>query len=85
MHPRGRRSRRGADDPRERIAGGWDEYLDAAADAGRRAPAAATRVEIAQEWDAPGARRLADGADAAVFAAEPATADEAYPTPGVMR
>ncbi|MBF9337734.1 hypothetical protein G3N30_16560, partial [Microbacterium lacticum] len=28
-------------------------------------------------WDAPGARRLADGADAAVFAAEPATADEA--------
>ena len=28
-----RRSRRGADDPRERIAGGWDEYLDAAADA----------------------------------------------------
>lgn len=72
-----RRSRRGADDPRERIAGGWDEYLDAAADAGRRAPAAATRVEIAQAWDAPGARRLADGADAAVFAAEPATADEA--------
>ena len=72
-----RRSRRTADDPRERIAGGWDEYLDAAADAGRRAPGSATRVEIAQTLDAPVAARLAAGADAAVFSAEPATDDEA--------
>ena len=70
-------SRRTADDPRERIAGGWDEYLDAAADAGRRAPGSATRVEIAQTLDAPVAARLAAGADAAVFSAEPATDDDA--------
>jgi len=72
-----RRTRRTAGGPRDRIAGGWDEYLDAAADAGRPAPVGATRLEVAQAWDAPAAARLADGADAAVFAAEPPTDDDA--------
>ena len=53
--PRGRRARRrrvagarrrsGA--PAARIAGGWDEYVDAAVDAGREAPRALTRRELA--------------------------------------
>ena len=40
-----RRGRRGAHLPADRIAGGWDEYVDAAIDAGRDGPASLTRTE----------------------------------------
>jgi len=72
-----RRSRRRAVGPAERIAGGWDEYLDAAVDAGRRAPASATRSEVAVLHASPAALTLARSADEAVFSAAAATADEA--------
>jgi len=72
-----RRGRRAAPQPADRIAGGWEEYLDAAADAGRRAPRAATRTEVAAALDAPAAGVLADGADAAVFSSSVTTADDA--------
>lgn len=62
-----RRGRRTAGPPADRVAGGWDEYLDAAADAGRRAPVAATRNEIAALHATPAARVLAVTADRAVF------------------
>lgn len=69
-----RRRRRGADRPADRVAGGWEEYLDAAVDAGRRAPAASTRTEIAALHASPGAAVLATSADEAVFSA--ATVEE---------
>lgn len=72
-----RRQRRIAGGPSERIAGGWDEYLDAATDAGRRSPVAATRAEIAASLDAPGAAELAVGADRAVFSEGTATEEDA--------
>ena len=72
-----RRSRRGADEPAARIVGGWDEYLDAAADAGHRAPAAATRLEVAGGLGQDAAPGLAVAADRAVFSDGGATADDA--------
>ncbi|WP_431801804.1 transglutaminase domain-containing protein [Microbacterium sp. bgisy203] len=72
-----RRGRRRADAAADRIAGGWEEYLDAAADAGRRGPAKATRTEIAAALDAPAAETLARDADAAVFSTEVVTDDDA--------
>lgn len=72
-----RRSRRGADEPAARIVGGWDEYLDAAADAGHRAPAAATRLEVAGALGQGAAPGLAVAADRAVFSDGGATADDA--------
>ncbi len=72
-----RRSRRGADEPAARIVGGWDEYLDAAADAGHRAPAAATRLEVAGALGQDAAPGLAVAADRAVFSDGGATADDA--------
>ncbi|MFT4052154.1 MAG: transglutaminase domain-containing protein [Microbacterium sp.] len=50
-----RRSRRGSGDAVDRIAGGWEEYVDAAADAGRRPPVNATRLEAAELLGAGGA------------------------------
>lgn len=72
-----RRARRTAAAPADRIAGGWEEYLDAAADAGRRRPAAATRTEIADALDAPAAADLARAADRAVFSSVATTEDDA--------
>ncbi|ODT39264.1 MAG: transglutaminase [Microbacterium sp. SCN 70-200] len=72
-----RRGRRGAEAPADRIAGGWEEYLDAAVDARRRPPVSATRVEIADALDRPAAEELARGADEAVFSAGTTTDDEA--------
>ena len=72
-----RRRRRRQDRPADAIAGGWDEYLDAAADAGRRAPPAATRSEIARALARPAAGTLARTADEAVFSARPMSFDEA--------
>lgn len=72
-----RRRRRRQGRPADAIAGGWDEYLDAAVDAGRRPPPAATRSEIAQALARPAAGALARTADEAVFSARPMAADEA--------
>lgn len=72
-----RRSRRGAPVPADRIAGGWEEYLDAAVDAGGRTPPMLTRVEIAGALGVPAAAGLARDADAAVFSPVPTTAADA--------
>lgn len=72
-----RRRRRRQDRPADAIAGGWDEYLDAAVDAGRRPPPAATRSEIAQALARPAAGTLARTADEAVFSARPMASEEA--------
>ncbi len=63
-----RRSRRTQGDPAGRIAGGWDEFVDAAVDAGRDAPASLTRGELAASFGTAAGPALADGADRAVFA-----------------
>lgn len=72
-----RRARRSAPGASDRIAGGWEEYLDAAADAGRRGPRAGTRVEIAAALGAPAAVGIARVADEAVFSAVTTTDDDA--------
>ncbi len=66
LRTRGRRTR-GA--PSTRIAGGWDEVLDAARDAGRPVPAGATRREAGDLVGRDDVRDLATRADAAVFGA----------------
>jgi hypothetical protein len=72
-----RRDRRRAPEPTTRIAGGWDEYLDAAVDHGLAAPEILTRTELAATFrttrgstDGSGVL-LADLADAAVFGPVP--------------
>ena len=84
-----RRARRRDGDPVARIAGGWDEYVDAAVDTGRSHPRALTRTELALAFAAPardaevaspeddGGRMLADQADQASFSAEDTTASDA--------
>ena len=73
-----RRSRRTAGRPAARIAGGWDEYVDAAVDAGREAPRPLTRSELAAALATPSGAGLAMTADRAVFSAdEPADEDAA--------
>lgn len=68
-----RRSRRSEGDPAVRIAGGWDEYVDAAVDAGRDAPSSLTRGELAAAFGTASGSTLADGADRAVFAGSAAS------------
>lgn len=72
-----RRARRDRGRARDRVAAGWDEFLDAAADAGRVPPRRATRREIAAELGGDGAAELARGADAAVFSPVVPSDDEA--------
>jgi hypothetical protein len=72
-----RRGRRRQGPPAARIAGGWDEYVDAAVDAGRGAPHASTRAELATEYATASGTLLADAADRAVFSHTASTADEA--------
>ncbi|KAA9158381.1 transglutaminase domain-containing protein [Microbacterium lushaniae] len=72
-----RRGRRLAPDAVERIAGGWDEYVDAGTDAGRAAPPAGTRPELAAAFATPSGAHLAAEADRAVFSSETATLDDA--------
>jgi len=72
-----RRARRARPEPAAAIAGGWDEYLDAAVDSGRVPPQAQTRSELADIYATPRAAVLARVADAAVFSDAPATADDA--------
>ena len=68
-----RRSRRMQGDAAARIAGGWDEYVDAAVDAGRDAPPALTRQELAVAFATPSASGLAAAADrGGVLGAAPA-------------
>lgn len=62
-----RRGRRRRGDAPTRVASGWDEYVDAAVDAGRDAPASLTRTEFAAGLDSPTGRALAVTADRAVF------------------
>jgi hypothetical protein len=72
-----RSGRRSAEDPVARIAGGWDEYVDAGVDAGRAAPRELTRSELAAAYATPAGAELAEGADRAVFASETTTTDDA--------
>ena len=77
-----RRRRRLAGRLPDRVSGGWDEVVDAAADVGLPAGAGATRREDAAALDAQypalGLRQLAGRADAAVFGAgEPSVAEVA--------
>lgn len=72
-----RRARRGRADPVARIAGGWDEYLDAAADAGHDPARRRTRVEAAAGYGTPSGLALAEAADRAVFSNTVTTADDA--------
>ncbi|GEP47054.1 transglutaminase domain-containing protein [Microbacterium saccharophilum] len=74
-----RRGRRRAEDPVARVAGGWEEYVDAAADAGRATPGHLTRTEAAGVLATPSGTVLAEAADQAVFSPvgiTPAEADE---------
>ncbi len=72
-----RRGRRTHPQPAARIAGGWDEYVDAAVDAGRQAPQALTRSELAEAFATSSGARLAHGADHAVFSRDASSSDEA--------
>ncbi|WP_243075604.1 transglutaminase domain-containing protein [Microbacterium sp. SS28] len=72
-----RRGRRRADAPASRIAGGWEEYVDAAVDAGRGAPRSLTRVELANQYASEPAGVLAEGADRAVFSGATTTVEAA--------
>ena len=62
-----RRTRRQQEDPAARIAGGWEEYVDAAVDAGGSATRALTRTELAALYSTPAGHELAVGADRAAF------------------
>lgn len=72
-----RRGRRRDGDARTRIAGGWDEYVDGALDAGHAIPAAATRPGLADTLATPSAGDLAATADRAVFSNAGITDDDA--------
>ena len=72
-----RRSRRRTGTPAARIAGGWDEYVDAAVDTGRAASRTLTRSELATAFATPAGDELARTADRAVFSRAELSADEA--------
>jgi hypothetical protein len=62
-----RRARRRTGDVRTRVASGWEEYVDAAVDAGHPAPASLTRAEFARSLGSDRGDELAAVADQAVF------------------
>lgn len=66
------RSRRDAADPRERVAGGWDDLVDTFVDLGAARRDGATRREVAdrvaEAYPDLAVRALAGGADAGAFA-----------------
>jgi len=71
-----RRRRRSQGAPTARLAGGWREIVDRAADLGTPVPAVATRREQGVGLSALGVRELADAADAGVFGpGEPSEAE----------
>ena len=72
-----RRTRRAQGSPAARIAGGWDEYVDAAVDAGRDAAPDLTRSELAELFATPSGATLATDADRAVFSGAPLPAADA--------
>lgn len=72
-----RRARRGGVDPRARVTGGWDEYVDAAVDTGMASPGFRTRGEVARVYGGDEAATLAVAADAATFSDRPLDAAEA--------
>ncbi|MDT0185074.1 transglutaminase-like domain-containing protein [Microbacterium sp. ARD31] len=72
-----RRSRRRAPTPAARVAGGWDEYVDAAVDAGREAPRRLTRPELAAAFGTAHGGLLAVEADRAVFSGSALAAEDA--------
>lgn len=72
-----RRGRRRNGTPSTRVAGGWDEYVDAALDSGRAASRTATRSELAAAFATPAGAALARDADRAVFSHADLSADEA--------
>lgn len=68
-----RRSRRkNSPDPRDRVIGGWDEFVDGAVDHGLPRPGTQTRSELAAVYVGhdPGATYLATGADFAAFSSD---------------
>lgn len=72
-----RSARSGAEEPVQRIEGGWSEYVDTAIDHGFAAPGARTRSELARLYATPNAPELAAVADRAVFARSEVDHDEA--------
>lgn len=62
-----RKERKKARDSVDRITGGWDEYVDAAVDAGKPAPTVQTRHELATQYATPAGTTLAAQADHAEF------------------
>ncbi|WP_084128500.1 transglutaminase-like domain-containing protein [Demequina sp. NBRC 110055] len=72
-----RRRRRRGRAPTEAVHGGWDEYLDTAAEAGLAAMPLATRAEVAAAYSSPHAATLATLTDRATFSGRDATADDA--------
>ena len=72
-----RRARRTQGVPAAQIAGGWDEYVDAAIDSGREASATLTRSELAEVFATPAGESLATDADRAVFSEAAASAADA--------
>ncbi len=72
-----RRGRRKDGIPSARIAGGWDEYVDAALDAGRDVPVSLTREELAATLATASGGELAVTADRAVFSGSNATDEDA--------
>ncbi|WP_052460290.1 transglutaminase domain-containing protein [Microbacterium gorillae] len=72
-----RRSRRGDPDRARAVAGGWEEYVDAAVDAGHPAPSTQTRHELAALYATPSGPELATRADHAVFSGTAVADDEA--------
>lgn len=72
-----RRTRRTQGTPAERIAGGWEEYVDAALDVGHEVPRRFTRQELADAIATPSGMVLARTADRAVFSGEPAPETDA--------
>lgn len=72
-----RRRRRRGRAPAEAIHGGWDEYLDVAADAGLAAMPLATRAEVARAYASPNGAVLATLTDRTTFSGREPSADDA--------
>lgn len=66
-----RRGRRRRPSAAGRVRGGWDEYVDAAVDAGLPRPGIRTRTEVAREYAGVGSDQLARWADEATFSDRP--------------
>lgn len=72
-----RRHRRRNSQPALRMVGGWEELVDARADAGEIVPEKATRTEMATVFGDDASRELAAAVDRAVFGGVPISGAEA--------